>query len=378
MRIALLTYFSVDNTGQFFQVLSTLYALQEEFSGAYIELVNIHHERRPGWMPPKSIRTVVPYLKRHISYRNARNAEIRPFLGKKVFKRPSGEELQEYLNAEKFDLVITGADTCLKVDKFWNGMLPPYWIPSKVKAQKVFLSGSAENTLLSDLNPRQLADATDIIKNLSLIFVRDSMTKELISNICPDKKDKISITPDPTFALRKSANKKNTFNELIKSKQKPICAINIPVTEVTIELVKELKKHFTVFSINRKSVAGEPCLFLGPFEWLDMFDNIDFIMTTSFHESIFALRYGVGLVGIDVTKDRTGKNGGMSKIQDLLSSVGLLNLYRSMPKKEEIPELIEMLKQSYDTVKSDRIKQYCDEAGNSYMTALRQIKESLK
>lgn len=373
MKIALLTYFSVNNTGQFFQALASLQALKTVFPEDVIELVNIRHERRAVWLPPKSLVSVIPSFKRHFKYEAGRRKEFYPYLGATEFKRPSGEELEKYLNEIHADVVITGADTCLKVDTHWNGKLPPYWIPAGVKGKTFFLSGSAENTVISDMNPEQIKQAKECLKHLSLIYARDEMTKNLMLELLPEVSNKIDLVPDPTFSLTLSNKESNIFLKL-KKKGKPLCAVNLPATEVTLKLITELSKDFTVFSLNRSSINGELSFFLGPEDWLNMWNSIDYLVTTSFHESIFALRSGVPFIAVDVTKDRAGKEGGKSKIGDLLTRAGLIDLYASLPPVSMIPELIRLLKSSKEKVQSQSVKDFCTDAGKKYLDAVKSIR----
>jgi hypothetical protein len=372
MKIGLMTYFSVDNTGQFFQALATIQALRTAYPDSEIELLNIRHERRPTWLPPKSVPNVLPFLIRHLRYGHARAKSLAPYTGSTAFKRPSGSEVADYINRSGFDVIITGADTCLKVDKHWGDNLPPYWIPGEVRAKKFLMSATAENTVISDLSPKQLAAAKTSLAGISGINVRDTMTQRLAAELLPERESDIKIVGDPTFILDLDTKPFSKVQSLAK-KGKPLCGVNLPKTPVTVAIIKELTKKYTVFSLNRPSNQGEPSLFLGPWQWLGMWKSIDAMVTSSFHETIFSMRSGVPVISMDVQVDRAGRAGVRSKAGDLLNEASLNELFWNLPAVTEAADIINALEHSKTIIRSSSVVGHCRSQGESYLNAIRSI-----
>jgi len=376
MKIALMTYFSVDNTGQFFQALASIQALKKTYPDSQIELVNLHHERKPTWLPPRSLPNVIPFLLRHWKYASARSKSFSSYLGSQRLNRPSAKEITAYLNDGGYDVVITGADTCLKVDKHWGGELPPYWLPGDVKARKFIISGSAENTVPDDLSSKQMEAARKCINGLSGMYARDTMTRDLLSKIVPEKAAQVQLVGDPTFSLSLPLADIKNLKARLGGSDKPLCAVNLPKSPIGAAIIGELSKDFQVFSINRPSQAGEPALFLGPWDWLAMWNSVQALVTTSFHETIFAMRSGVPLVSVDIDRDRAGRSGARSKSGDLLALAGLDSLHWSVPEIDRASGIVEALKLSKAMVTGPSVVDHCRVQSYSYLKAIQSIGQS--
>lgn len=374
MKIALMTYFTVNNTGQFFQAVATLSELQRVFPKAEIELVNIHHERRYGWLPPKNPRCIAPALRRHFNYVRERKTAFGNNLGKKSFKTPSQEEISDYLNQRKFDVVITGADTCLKVDRYWPNTLPPYWIDKSVRSRKFFLAASAEQSSYETLTEHQRNAAHACLSDLDMIFCRDSMTLELCRSIAPNTSP--ALTHDPSFCVPLP----NTTLSSIRpqKKTKPICAVNLAPTPFAKTLIRDLQKQYNVFSLNRPPISSEEPLFVSPSQWLSMWNTIDCIVTSSFHESIFAIRSGTPLVALDTRKERASNAFQNSKVGDLMERFSLDEIHYSLPSEDDIPKIINTLdSHSKELIHSEKTQKSLQSATDDFRNSLNQIRAAI-
>lgn len=325
MNLGLLTYFRADVAGQYYQALATLNALLLGFAPA-AQLVNIRHEKR-AWRPSLRPEKFLPSIVQHGKYAIARKRELTPYVKQPLLQDNSRRSVLNYLRSRQDDVLVVGADTCLKVDHYFREELPYFWLDEELEAKKVMLSASAEFTHISDLSQEQRKKAERVLGGFRYLGVRDDMTADLFQAISPGLK--IRLMPDPTFSLDVKSTGLPCLERLKTRKRKKLCGVNLADTSFTRELVEKLGAEYHIVSINCPKFPGGSRIMTGPNDWLHMFGSFDLVVTGSFHETVFSLKNNIPVVGLDSNVGRLHKTTKSSKIYSLLSTAKFLDQYVS-------------------------------------------------
>lgn len=318
MKIGIATYFWEDNPGQYFQALATYNELKAQLPEAAIEFINIqhwNHKWRPSFRPGMFISSVTKRMK-------CRKARSYFPLSQPSLQSTSQNEIADYVNFQKYDLIVVGADVSLKpLPSVLGEQLPYYWIDRTIKTKKVMIASSAEITRTDQFSSSQIIKMKEILEDFCYIGVRDFMTYELMDSL--GYGDKIYRVPDPTFSYS-IPEVSNTRLEKIRLKtRKKLCGISLSPTKFNINLVKELEKRYTVICLmypwkNKLSVK-----YIGPFEWCSTFRYLDLVVTMSFHESIFSFKSGIPPFAVDYNPKRIDVVNNRSKTLSLMNDMYL-------------------------------------------------------
>ncbi len=156
------------------------------------------------------------------------------------------------------------------------------------------------------------------IKNIDYISVREETAKEIIADFT-DKE--ISVTLDPTLLLSKKDWEKIAIMPNNKSYLLLYNMDNMPLTNQIVKTIAKEKKLkiLEIFSGNRslkKLYRHATCPTAGPREFLGLFANASYIVTSSFHGTAFSLIFNKQFV--TVAHPTAG-----SRMRDLLAKLDL-------------------------------------------------------
>ena len=180
------------------------------------------------------------------------------------------------------------------------------------KNHQVTYAISSANTKVEDTY--ELKNLNDYLNNFEIISVRDNQTKKLIENIY---KGNIVNVCDPTFLLEKSDYKK-----LIK---KPFIDDNYIFLYLFEKLTSKQQEEIRKFASNKKlkiiDGIGYKCDsdFMSintPVNFLSYMYYANYIITDTFHGTIFSVNFKKNFVSINRNKN---------KINDFLKSIDLAN-----------------------------------------------------
>lgn len=320
MKIGIATYFWENIPGQYFQALATYNELKGHLPDAKIEFINVKHWDY-GWRPsfrPGMFTSSITKRMKYIKARSYLPLSLPPLLS------TSRNEIVDYINSKKYDLIVVGSDVLLKpLPNFLGDQLPYYWIDRDIKAKKVMIASSADITRIDQLSDSQIIKMKETLEEFSYVGLRDSMTYELIKSL--GYGDKACRVPDPTFNyLIPEAN--NARLEKIKlNSTKKLCGISLSPNQFNINLVKELEKRYTVICLRYPWKSKLSVKYIGPFEWCNIFRYLDLVVTMSFHESIFSFKSGIPACAIDYNCRRIDLEKNRSKTLSLVSDMGLPN-----------------------------------------------------
>lgn len=188
---------------------------------------------------------------------------------------------------ENFDVLITGSD------QVWNS-----YITGGLKDEYTLNVGGSNLKRISYAasvgNINIVKDNKDLyvkkLNKLDYISVREQELKELLSEYLDDKK--VTNVLDPTFLLTSDEwNKIIESNEKVKDKY--ILAYVVKPNDEYVKIVNELSKKTGLkvicFDNNISENILERSIFSDPFDFIRLIKNAEYIVTTSFHATVFSI-----------------------------------------------------------------------------------------
>lgn len=230
----------------------------------------------------------------------------------KCFK--SVDEL--YNDIPLYDFYISGSD------QIWNPNMDivnePYFLTfAPINAKKIsYASSFAVQTLPIDISNQ----FKDWLKSYDNISVREEKGVELINDMGLEKN--VEAVLDPTFLLKKE-NWIELFDENSIDTNKYIFVYLLHSNDMIFEYIKakSLKLGLKVKIVVSDTSAHVPCCFeslmdIGPIEWIKYIQNAKYVITDSFHCTVFSLIFERTFQTIACNKTVS------SRLQNLLSKVG--------------------------------------------------------
>lgn len=298
MKIGIITYSSAHNNGALLQT----YALQTylEKIGYEVEIINYRPKNRNGLFvfeknQKKNINAKISfYLKNKKSFEkfdkfeNFRNNYLNLT---KPFKKTS-ELYDEKLN---YDIFIAGSD------QIWNGKISKglnsvYFLDfADKKSKKIAFAASIGVSTLSE-NESQVFRR--YLRNFDFISVREETAKK---NIKQFTNKKIETVFDPTFLLNNKEYEKLIVNP--KYNKEYIYLHLLGQDANSIEIAKKISQKLKIPIIHNQAIE----LFsneikqnkeIGPREFLGLIFNAKFVITNSFHGTIFSIIFKKNFITI--------------------------------------------------------------------------------
>lgn len=225
-----------------------------------------------------------------------------------------------YAVQKKYDTVVCGSD------QIWN---PRQCVPSffldfvEDDRNKIIYAASISMDTLNDIEERVFAK---YLKNLNKISVREERAKELLQDVVKDKE--ISVVLDPVLLLdaehwKKLAGEKplisekyvfcyllgiddNKRNAAAKfAKEHGVKIISIPYL---LGVYNELDSGFSTYGLH-----------IGPLEFLNLILHADYVLSDSFHASVFSILFQKKF---RVFSRVNGNQSGDSRLDTLLGYIG--------------------------------------------------------
>jgi hypothetical protein len=316
MNIGILTFHEGLNHGGFFQVYSTFNFLKD--LGHDVEIINYKNKKH-------LIREFITQFARkdpRISLSNY--GKLRNFRKDlKTLKMSRFSMNIKRLNTEKYHVIVVGSDIVWNYQWSFLGQDPTY-----------FGNGFPYNRLISfapscggiDIAlPRP--DYVSGLSNFSKISVRDDKTAKLVEKTIGTFP---KIVLDPTFIL--------DFN----GHEKPITIKNDYILVYAFRLNKGDKEQIIEFakSKNLRLIAvgysQKWCdinlVSIGPFEWLSYFKNAKFVVSGTFHGTLFSIKYNKNFA--------ISNNPGISsKLETVLKKIALTE--RAISNSNTLTQILE-------------------------------------
>ena len=302
MKIGILTFHEGINHGGFFQAFSTYKFLKN--NGYDVEIIN--YKNKTHWLAEYKVFLLTKNPKKLI------------FNIKKIF---AFKEDQKEMKLGKFttdismiklefDVIVVGSDIVWNYEWAFLGKDPVYFgkgLKSKkwVSYAPSFGAVDCETSIIPDYVVRGL-------KKFSHISVRDENSMCLVKKACEKE---VKVVLDPSFLLDTSGMEK-----AIKTKDEFLLIYAYSLRESDVKQVKEFasQNNLKVIAIGYSQPwADLNIINLGPFEWIGYFDKASYVLTGTFHGTLYSLKYKKNFI--------TSNNKGISnKVKTILSKLGLL------------------------------------------------------
>lgn len=227
---------------------------------------------------------------------------------------------------ERFDIVFLGSD------EIWNYMNKLIGIDLTYFGKNLnsnILASYAPSFGQVNINSKLPIEIKELINELDFVSVRDNNSKQIIES--NSKKD-AQVVLDPTFLV--------DYNDGFLSDVDYRDYILLYLTGMSEEEVFRLKK--IAKKLNKKLISigyfYKACdiniVNLSPFEWINYFKKADYIITSSYHGTIFSIKNQKEFCSI-ITKAKS------NKITHLLKMLKIEN--RLIEKDSNMEEQIEIL-----------------------------------
>lgn len=333
MNVAILTLPLKTNFGGTLQA----FALQKAIEDMGHEVVTINYREKEN----SDLRKVLSTVKQRLISRNKKyffTKKQESYIGglhKNFIKNNidysheinNVKELENYVKNNNFDAVIVGSDQVWRLE--YLSRIDSFFLDFLVKNKNIIKASYAASFGLDDwqYDPKQTKKIKNYIKSFKAVSVRE---KSAIS-LCADHLDvKAELVLDPTFLLNKERYLSLIHSENIDDEKKIFSYIldrNSEKELILQKISKVLNKE--VFSTQPLKTKKESIFikninsYLYPKieDWLHSFKIADFVVTDSFHGTVFSIIFNKPFISI-VNVER-----GASRFQSLLS---LLNLEHRM------------------------------------------------
>lgn len=303
MKIGIITVFYSENTGSVLQAYALAKAL--EFQGHSVEFINTINKFSSHGMKAlisNMVKDILKFRWSNISYTIRQYIEFDRFLKK--------FSIYDSKSNEKIDCFILGSDTIWDVNsKYFLASQNLFW-GDKIDGNKIVYAASVANSTLEQI--MKLIYPEQNLNKMEYISVRDAYSYSVISELVDRE---IAQVCDPTMLLNY-----NDYRELIiNSKEQSKYLLIYIFEELEPEIINKIVKYANVkglktisFGRKRKWCTESCCASVQDF--ITLFANADYIVTNTFHGTVFSLIFKKQFVS--VTKKK-------KKVVELLSQLDL-------------------------------------------------------
>ena len=282
MKIGILTFHSVFNPGAFLQALGTQTLLRRMGHEPWIiDYTSPPHCFRPmRYFKLWHIRML--YLFPHWVRMCCKNYAFET-ARKRLFKRTRLFLKREELIEEEFDAVVVGADIVWNFKHAYLGRDPVYFGEGLNTKLLISFAASFGDCSLEDGLPQYVQEG---LTNFDAYSVRDKNTAKIVRKVT--QKEALQIC-DPAFHL----NLESIMPSV--SKRKPFLLVYLLKGFVSHELKEAIKKLAReenlsiVATYYTHSWADENITFLEPQDWLGLIRDATYVVTNTFHGSVFSI-----------------------------------------------------------------------------------------
>lgn len=327
-KICIVTWYTSSNCGTCLQAR----ALYEVIKSKY-DVCMLHGRRKYSIFSIRDWRIVAYKVIKKIKDYNKKSTDIITISEERqekidAFSKESYEFLY-FTSRRKYKKMENDVD-CFVVgsDQLWN----PYWYDGKYYLDFVNDSNKkksyATSIGISELPQNVKKKMRKHLKEFSTITVREKKASELLTNLL--ERSDIEVVADPTFLLtgdewRMIYKNKSKVTKL--DKKYLICYFVGGMSEhkeAVENIAQKLQLEIVVIPMNNKDYTVENVVFeeAGPYEFLDLIDNAEYVCTDSFHALAISLSMSKNFSVFERKITRYGASQN-SRIDELLMKYSL-------------------------------------------------------
>ena len=277
MKIGIITFHDGFNHGAYLQAYATMHFLQQ--LGHDVVIIN-YKNKRHYWS--EEVKPLLVYRNpiRFIDYFNKRKAFKRDH---KRFSLTHYTRKIEQVYKKWYDVIITGSDVVWNYDIFGFDSL--YFGGGPARTQIAY--AASFGWISEQMNvPEEVRKG---IHSFQAISVRDVNSQRMIKHI---QDVAPPIVMDPTFLL--SWNGLEEIKNECKFEKPYLLVYAYELSECEIKSAKEFAKKNQLICVAvgyRQSWCDRVDMKAGPFEWLTYFKKASFVVTSTYHGTIFSIIY---------------------------------------------------------------------------------------
>lgn len=229
------------------------------------------------------------------------------------------------------DAVICGSDQIWNPNLTGGALEPMYFGDFPSEARKIAYAASIGEKNIREQDREQF---TAYLKNFHSISVRE---EQIVPQIFELTDTPVVNVVDPTLLLEQSAYSDIAAERMI---QEPYILIyqnsrNDRVYEIAKQLAEE--KHMKVVEVGYRRQFPDPGVKMiecaGPREFLSLYKFADFVVTNTFHGTVFAVQFEKQFISIPL-------KGRESRVENLAEKLGLTDRLVSNPTAEQVQDLL--------------------------------------
>lgn len=334
MKIAILSMQRVINYGSFLQAYSLKRILENR--GHTVTFIDIKDKNGSvncfKDYKDKGFMYYVKMMYRKIFHTSAYCAAFKRehLFHTKLFKELGLSEKYDSFDKQEFDLCIIGSDEVFNCcqDAPWEGSM--HLFGEGINAKKIIsYAASFGHTTITDIQEKNIYDfVKNCLRKLDAISVRDKNSAEIVEEMT-GKAPLINIDPVflSTYKERIPTNIKDKNYILIYGYDERICEQEI------ITVVKKFAKQHNkkIIALGMAQSWCDSTIVPDPFELLAYFENADYIVTDTFHGTVFSIKYQKQFVTII-------RESNQEKLLDLLETFDLRS--REVFNYDDIPKVL--------------------------------------
>ena len=278
MRIGILTFHDSLNHGAYLQAYSSMKTIEKlGHEAVIINYTNPRHQEHPYRMlfRLRGIRSLTYRLERISRYRKFREAHRR-------FRLTSFTTSHEEVGKELFDVVLVGSDIVWNFKWDRLGRDPIYFGHHLNTSKLISYAPSFGAVTLDDDIPEYVRTG---LKKFHAISVRDENSRVLVRKAADRD---ATVVLDPTFLT--------DWNGM---EVEPVLEgyVLVYAFELTPREIDEIRRFArdrglrTVAVVYKQKWCDLFVNAMDPFEWLGFFRKADYIATSTFHGTVFSLKY---------------------------------------------------------------------------------------
>jgi len=329
LKIGILTLPISENYGGILQAL-TLYRLLHNQGHNVVLIYKEAYQSQVLWKKiATEILLKIPFhnfkniKSRHmlLEERKKRRAFHRTFINEEIFKISESlytkNDLEKFVEKEKFDAVIVGSDQVWRKEYINDIYYKSYFLDfvNGINTKKIAYASSFGKDYWEGKS--DIEEVSMCIKGFDSISTRELSGVE----ICKDTFgfENAEQTLDPTLLMSREfyyeiISKYSALNNITKAE---LLSYVLDESEGKKEIISYIKKKFNLQSVNHlKGFNYTNKIYTVP-EWLASFFVADFVITDSFHGMVFSIIFEKNFIVIG------NHNRGLERFSSLLNLVGL-------------------------------------------------------
>lgn len=287
-QVGIITFHRAHNYGAVLQA----YALQKtiETLGYNISFFDYQHEEIEKvyrLFPALGKENIINYLKRLVNTGLDFNRKKERY---KAFNKfiDSNFKLSDSKILQNFDVVVLGSDQIWNPE-YTNGYVDTHFGRHRNLNSKKIISYAA-SLGQSNLEGEELAEFSEKLSIIDTLGVREDSLKEMIVSECPARDVEVNL--DPTLLLDKSDWDSICDDRVINEPY--VLVYEVKYNDLTKSAIEFIEKNYglkaiilsarTNYKIPKEYITGA-----SPLQFLSLFKYADFVITTSFHGTVFSV-----------------------------------------------------------------------------------------